>query len=79
MSHGDAATQARLRTAIELGDVTALPDVLAAIHAARSLQYSEQRANEYAAAAGRALDGLPDSPHARALRGLARHAVNRVN
>jgi octaprenyl-diphosphate synthase len=79
MAHCDAATQARLRTAIEQGDVAALPEVLAAIHAARSLQYSEQRANEYAAAAGRALDGLPDSPHARALRGLARHAVNRVN
>ncbi len=79
MSRSDAPTQARLRMAIEQGDVSALPDVLAAIRAASSLEYSEQRANEYAAAAGHALDGLADNPHVRALRGLAHHAVNRVN
>jgi octaprenyl-diphosphate synthase len=79
MSHCDAATQARLRTAIEQGDIGALPDVLAAIRAARSLEYSEQRANAYAAAAERALDGMADNPHVRALRGLARHAASRVS
>jgi len=77
MRHSDAATQARLRTAVEQGDASALPEVLAAIRAADSLAYSAQCANEYAIAAERALDGMDDNACVLALRGLARYAVNR--
>lgn len=75
--HSDASTQQRLRSAIEQGDATALPDVLAAIHATNGLAYSRRRAGEYAAAAEQALDGLADNAYVAALRGLARHAVSR--
>ena len=77
MAQADHATRARLRAAIEHGDVTAMPDVLAAIRAAGSLDYSLERAREYAAAAEAALDGLPANDAVAALRGLARYAVER--
>ena len=77
MAQADDATRARLRAAIEHGDVTAMPDVLAAIRAAGSLDYSLERAREYAAAAEAALDGLPANDAVAALRGLARYAVER--
>jgi octaprenyl-diphosphate synthase len=75
--HSDAPTQQRLRNAIEHGDATAMPDVLAAINATDGLTYSRRRAGEYATAAEHALDGLADNRHVAALRGLARYAVNR--
>ena len=68
---------AQARADIETGDVGALPDVLAAIEAAGSLDYSRARALEYAEAAERALDGLTDNDAVAALRGLARYAVER--
>ncbi len=71
------ATRALLRKAVEQGDTGALPQVLAAIHATDGLGYSRGRAMQYAQAAEAALDGVPDNAHARALRGLARYAVNR--
>ena len=79
MAHCDAATRARLRKIIEEGDVAALPEAVAAIHAQRSLEYSRARADEYAAIAERALDALDDNDAVAALRGLARHAVERGN
>ena len=54
-----------------------MPEVLAAIRATGGLEYSRQRAVEYADAAERALDGLPESDAVAALRGLARYAVER--
>jgi len=75
--HSNAATQTRLRTAIENGDTSALPDVLAAIRATGSLEYSRQRASKYAAVAERAIEGLGDNAYVSALRGLARYAVSR--
>ena len=54
-----------------------MPEVLAAIRATGGLEYSQQRAAEYAEAAERALDGLPDNDAMAALRGLARYAVER--
>ena len=75
----DTATQKRLRDAITHGDSAALPDVLAAIRAAGSLEYSRQRASEYAAVAERAIEGLGDNEFVAALRGLARYSVNREN
>ena len=77
MAQADDATRARLRQVIERGDVDAMPEVLAAIHAAGSLDYSLGRARDYAAAAEAALDGLRESDALAALRGLARYAVAR--
>jgi len=75
--HSDHATSERLRTVVQSGDADAMPDVLAAIGATGGLEYSRERANQYAAAAEQALHGLPESDALAALRGLARYAVER--
>ena len=77
MAPATSDVRARLRSIVETGDTDALPDVLAAIEAAGSLDYSRARALEYAEAAERALDGLTDNDAVSALRGLARYAVER--
>ena len=77
IAHSDPDTAQRLRTIIEHGDGSAMPEVLAAIHATGGLEYSRRRAMDYAASAEAALAGLPDSPALAALRGLARYAVER--
>jgi octaprenyl-diphosphate synthase len=77
IAHSDDATRARLRDAVEHGDVGAMPHVVAAIHATGGLEYSRGKAREFADAAMRALDGLPDNDSTAALRGLALHAVER--
>ncbi len=59
MLHSDAATRDRLRHAVEHGDTDALPDVLQAIRATGGLDYSRQRASEYAEAAERSLAVWP--------------------
>ncbi|MEO6138220.1 MAG: polyprenyl synthetase family protein, partial [Luteimonas sp.] len=79
MAHSDNPMQARLRAAIQQGDIKALPDVLDAIHATGGLQYSRQRASDYALAAENAIAGLVDNAHVAALRGLARYTVSREN
>ncbi len=75
--HSDATVAARLRDIVREGDATAMPEVLAAIHATGGLEYSRQRAFEYAHAATNALDGLPENEATAALHGLARYAVER--
>ena len=77
MAQATPELRARLRTIVETGDTDALPEVLAAIEAAGSLDYSRARALEYAGAAERALAGLGDNDAVAALRGLARYAVER--
>jgi len=77
MQHSNDAVRAVLRHAIETGDAAALPDVLAAIHACGSLDYSRALAQHHAFDAEAALSGLPDNDHVAALRGLARYAVSR--
>ena len=77
MAHSDAATRAELRRIIEHGDIDGMPTVLAAIERCGSLDYSRQRATDYAQAAEDALAGLPDNDHLAALRGLARYSVSR--
>ncbi|MCW0398043.1 Octaprenyl diphosphate synthase [Xanthomonas sacchari] len=77
MAHADDATRARLRQIVEQGDASAMPEVLAAIEASGGIEYSRRRAADYAAAAERALDGLPENEAVAALRGLARYAVER--
>ena len=77
MAHADAPVRERLRAIVEAGDAGAMEEVMAAIHACGSLEYSHRRAVEYAEAAEAALDGLPESEAVAALRGLARYAVER--
>jgi octaprenyl-diphosphate synthase len=77
IGHSDAHVRDALRAAIEDGDTSALPQVLAAIHATGGLEYSRERARGYADLAERALDGLDNNDYLAALRGLARYAVNR--
>ncbi|MFT3898160.1 MAG: polyprenyl synthetase family protein [Thermomonas sp.] len=77
IAHSDEATRAKLRGAVEHGDVAAMPVVVAAIRATGGLDYSRDKAREFAAAATRALDGLPNNQATAALRGLALHAVER--
>ena len=77
IAHGDDATRATLRAAIEHGDLGAMPQVIAAIHASGGLEYSRERARVFADAATRALDGIADNEATTALRGLAVHAVER--
>jgi len=77
MAHSGDAVRERLRGIVQEGDAGAMPEVLAAIHATGGLEYSRRRAMEYADAAERALDGLPESDAVAALRGLARYAVAR--
>ena len=75
--HSDTGTAERLRAIVQEGDAGAMPEVLAAIRATGGLDYSRERARHYAAMAGQALDGLPESDALAALRGLARYAVER--
>ena len=77
IAHADTATRARLRAIVETGDTTAMPEVLAAIHASRSIEYSRDRARDYAVAAERALDAIAPNAWTDALRGLARYTVDR--
>ena len=77
IGHSDAQVRDALRAAIEHGDTSALPQVLAAIHATGGLEYSRERARGYADLAERALEGLYDNDYLAALRGLAHYAVNR--
>ena len=77
LAGADAATQAVLRAAIQQGDTGALPQVMAAIHACGSLDYSRDCALRHARDAEAALSGLSDNDHVAALRGLAHYSVSR--
>jgi octaprenyl-diphosphate synthase len=77
MAHSPAPVATRIRTAIETGDVSALPDIVEAIRAAGSLDYARGRAIEHARRAETAIADLPRSPHADALVALARFAIDR--
>jgi octaprenyl-diphosphate synthase len=58
-------------------DVDALPQVVAAIRAAGSLDYSRQVAERHARAAEAALDDLGENRFVAALRALARYSIER--
>jgi octaprenyl-diphosphate synthase len=73
----DPERRARIATAIEQGDTAALPEIVQAIRASGSLDYSQQCARLYAERAIAALDGLPETPQLAALRGLALYSVER--
>ncbi|MBE5315004.1 MAG: polyprenyl synthetase family protein [Xanthomonadales bacterium] len=73
----DIDTRERMARAIEEGDTGALPEIVQAIRASGSLDYSQQVARRYADEAIRALESLPESPQLAALRGLAVYSVER--
>ncbi len=73
----DGERRVRIATAIEQGDTSALPDIVSAIRASGSLDYSQLAARRYADDAVAALEGLPESPQLAALRGLALYSVER--
>ncbi len=75
--HSSHDVAERLRVIVQEGDGSAMPEVLAAIRSTGGLEYSQQRAREYAEAAERALDALPENDAVAALRGLARYAIER--
>ena len=77
MAHADDALKQRLRGIIETGDASAMPEVLAAIEAAGSLQYSIDKACRHAQAAKAALAAVPDGEWKRALIELADYSVAR--
>lgn len=77
LEHSDAPTRERLKAIIAAGEAEAFPEVLAAIQAAGSIDYAMQRARHYVDAALAALQPVADNPYSRALRGLARYAVER--
>ena len=77
MQHADGATRTRLRAIVQQGEVSALPEVIAAIQAHDSLDYSRQRALQHAARAEAALAVLPGNAATAGLHGLAIHAVQR--
>ena len=77
MGKADPDLKQRLRAIIETGDATAMPEVLAAIKAADSLQYSIDKAHQHAQVAKAALAGVPDGEWKRALIELADYSVAR--
>ena len=77
MQHAPAATRSRLRQIVEQGEAAAFPEVLAAITACDGVEYTLGKAREQSALAEAELATLADTPWTRALRGLARYAVDR--
>lgn len=77
IAHSDAATKERLRAIVQNGEIEALPEMVAAIHACQSLEYSKAMAESYAREAELALAGLEDNDAVAALRGLAHYAISR--
>ena len=79
MSHADDALKIRLRTIIEQGDGSAMPEVLAAIEQAGSLAYSIDKAKQHSQQAKSALQDVPESEWKKALLDLADYSVIRTH
>lgn len=79
MSHADDALKIRLRTIIEQGDGSAMPEVLTAIEQAGSLAYSIDKAKQHAQQAKVALHNVPESEWKNALLDLADYSVIRTH
>lgn len=78
LSLADETVQIRLREIIEQGDAKAMPEVLAAIEQAGSLQYSLEQAQQHAQLAKECLHAVPDSEWKQALLALADYSVSRT-
>ena len=78
MAQADAGARASAwRRSFRDCDTAAMPEVLAAIRASGSLEYSRRVAERYAQAAEDALDSLPPMSGRPRLRGLARYSIDR--
>jgi len=77
MRVGNAAQRELIRGVIEQGGIERLDEVVTAIQSTDALPYTEQRAIDASEQAIAALDPLPDSISKRALRDLARYAIQR--
>ncbi len=77
LERADAGTAAVIRQAVLDGDVNALPQMIAAIHASGSLEACREKALVYAARARAALAVLPASPWRDALAVLVDYSVAR--
>ena len=77
MEHASPDQRDALARIVRDCDVDALPQVVAAIRATGSLEYSLQVAERHARAAEAALADLPDNRWARALHTLARYSIER--
>lgn len=77
MSLADEPARQRLRNIIENGEAAAMPEVLAAINQANSLNYCNEMAQFHASAAKAALSHVPGSEWKQALLDLADYAIRR--
>jgi octaprenyl-diphosphate synthase len=77
MQHGDAGQAARVRIAIEQGDIARFGDVLQIIRQTGALEYTRQQAQREADAACAALHVLPDTNYKQSLLQLADFAATR--
>jgi octaprenyl-diphosphate synthase len=77
LQRGTGEQRKLVRLAIEQGGLTELAHITEAIEATGGLEYTTSLARKQSDAALAALDGVPDSDYARALRSLARFAVER--
>ncbi len=78
MTHSAPAVQARLKQIVMDGDAEGFGEVMQAIEACGSLEYSRALAQRYADAAMNALASLPASEEREALAGLATYALSRT-
>lgn len=79
LQKGNAEQRKLIRLAIEQGGLAELARITGAIEATGGLEYTESLARSESSAAVAALNGLPDSDYAHALRALAAFAVERTH
>ena len=77
LKKGDTEQRKLIRLAIEQGGLAELTRITEAIEATGGLEYTERLARSESSAAVAALNGIPHSDYARALRALAAFAVER--
>ncbi len=78
MRQGTAEQAALVRTAIQKGGIEDLDAIGQAVHDSRALDYTAQKARDYAQQAIDCLHALPDSIYKDAMADLARFAVERT-
>jgi octaprenyl-diphosphate synthase len=78
LTNAPAAEAARLRRAIEHGEVAELDAITRLIEHSGGLEYTARRAREEKDSAIAALSAVPSSPHRDALAGMAEFAVART-
>ncbi len=77
LAHSTPTVVERLRAIVRSGDAGAMPEVLEAIAATGSVEYSRARAAAYARGALDAVSGLPENDYSAALRTLCAYSMDR--